>query len=64
MADSHTKEQRPLPIRVGDEFRMSTGSVWKVIETRPGGKLELFNEAECRFASLYHRDVRQWERVK
>lgn len=47
----------------GDRFRMPSGSEWKVIGTRPGGVVELFNKAECRFSDRYHYEVIQWERV-
>lgn len=53
---------KTVPIRVGDQFKMQSGSVWKVIRTRPGGIVELFNEAECRFTDRYHREVITWER--
>lgn len=60
---THTSKTRPSPIRVGDQFRTLSGMVWKVIETKPGGKLELFNEAGCYFSTRLYRDVREWERV-
>lgn len=56
-------QSKSKPIRVGDRFLMSPGSEWKVIRTRPGGIVELFNEAQCRFTDRYHREVIQWERV-
>lgn len=50
------------PIRVGDHF--SDGKhVWKVIEVKPGGKLELFDKVRCYFQMRYHKDVMQWQRV-
>lgn len=51
------------PIREGDRFRMRDGSEWKVIEHRPGGKVELFNKAQARFSTRLAREVRQMERV-
>lgn len=50
-------------IRVGDQFKMRSGSLWKVIRTRPGGVVELFNKTECRFVDCYHHEVSKWERV-
>jgi hypothetical protein len=46
----------------GDKFRTPTG-IWEVIETKPGGKVELFNKARASFQSRYHREVRLWERA-
>ncbi len=54
---------RPEPIRVGDHLKSKAGIIWKVIGTRPGGRLELFNKAEAVFADRYHREVIQWERL-
>jgi len=53
---------RADPIRVGDHFKSKAGIVWKVIGTRPGGRLELFNAASSVFQDRYHREVIQWER--
>lgn len=50
------------PIRVGDKF--SDGKhVWEVIETKPGGKLELFDKKRCYFQMRYHKDLKQWQRI-
>lgn len=49
------------PIRVGDKFKMG-GQTLEVIETKPGGKIELFDRERCRFHNRYHREVREWER--
>lgn len=49
-------------IRVGDRFKSRAGAIWKVISTRPGGRLELFNEVGAVFQDRYHREVIKWER--
>lgn len=51
------------PIVAGNRFRMPSGTVWKVIRIRPGGVVELFNEAQSRFQDRKHREVLQWERL-
>lgn len=59
---STTEENTKSPVRVGDRFRTPTGE-WKVIETKPGGRVELFNKATSCFQSRYAREVRIWERA-
>lgn len=59
---SDTRQSSSGPIRVGDRFRTTTG-IWKVIETKPGGKVELFCESLASFQSRYTREVHEWERV-
>lgn len=55
---------KPQPIRVGDKFKSPTCDViWEVIETRPGGHVELFDRVRTRFCNTYHRIVKNWERV-
>lgn len=54
---------RAEAIRVGDHFKTASG-IWKVIETLPGGRLELFNKASGLFQSRYHREVSTWQRVQ
>jgi hypothetical protein len=51
------------PVRIGDVFQMENGTTWKVIETKPGGKIELFCSEQTRFLNCYHREVKTWERV-
>jgi len=50
-------------IRVGDHFKMPSGSVWKVLRVLPSGRVELFNKAESRFVNYYTRQVRKFERL-
>ena len=52
------------PIRVGDRFRTKSGAVLEVIETRPGGHVELFERERTRFHSRYTREMQDWERVE
>lgn len=53
------------PIHVKDHLKDPTsGIVWEVIETRPGGHVELFDRTRVRFWGTYHRVVKNWERVK
>lgn len=54
---------RPQPIRIGDKFRMESGAVVEVIETRPGGHVELIDRDKSRFHHRYTREVREWPRV-
>jgi hypothetical protein len=54
--------EEKVVIRVGDKFTDGR-NIWKIIRTMPGGKLDLFCEASCRFVMKYHRDVRTWDRV-
>jgi hypothetical protein len=49
-------------IRIGDKFRQGE-SVYEVIGTKPGGKLELFDRAKTRFTDRQHSEVKNWERV-
>ncbi len=52
------------PIRVGDKLKGPTDDVvWEVIETRPGGHVELFDRTRTRFWGTYHRVVKNWERM-
>jgi hypothetical protein len=44
------------PIRVGDFFKTASGT-WEVIETKPGGVVELFDEARVRFNRTYCRII-------
>lgn len=53
---------KTIPIRVGDRFK-SNNTVYEVIGTKPGGKIELFDRAKTRFTDRWHREVKQWERV-
>jgi hypothetical protein len=50
------------PIRVGDKLK-AEDAVYEVIGTKPGGRLELFDRARCRFTDRWHRDIKDWERV-
>jgi hypothetical protein len=58
------KARKHGPIRVGDKFKSQSGTIWEVIRTIPGGKLDLFDRDKTRFAMYYHRQVREMERVK
>ena len=59
-----TKFVKTLPVRVGDKFKSPTSDeVYEVIETRPGGHVELFDRARSRFYHNYCRVVKNWERV-
>lgn len=49
-------------INVGDKFKRGE-SVWEVVGTKPGGKVELFNRANATFLDKHHKDVIVWERV-
>lgn len=49
-------------VRVGDKFKWGD-SVVEVIGTKPGGKVELFDRAKCRFTDKWHKDVIAMERV-
>lgn len=51
-----------LPIRIGDKFRIGD-TIYEVISTKPGGKVELFDRARSRFTDRWHREVKEWERV-
>lgn len=53
---------RPEPIRVGDKFKVGE-TIYEVIGTKPGGKVELFDRATARFTDRWSRDVKKWERV-
>ena len=50
-------------ITVGDKFKSGNGDIWEVIETKPGGVVELFNKKRSRFQRRYHREVKTWRRV-
>jgi len=50
------------PIRIGDKFK-ANGTIYEVIGTKPGGKVELFDRQNLRFTDRWHRDVKQWERI-
>lgn len=54
--------QTSTVIRIGDKFKVSD-TIYEVIGTKPGGKVELFNRAESLFTDRWHRDVMHWERV-
>jgi hypothetical protein len=49
-------------IKTGDKF-IRNGVTFEVIETRPGGKVELFDRKGSRFVTRLHKEVRQWERA-
>ena len=49
-------------IRVGDKFTRN-GVTFEVIETRPGGKVELFDRANSRFVTKLHKEVKLWDRA-
>lgn len=53
------------PIRTGDQLKDPRGTVWAVIETRPGGHVDLFNKERSRFATHYTRQLRGggWTRI-
>ena len=51
-------------ITVGDKFKSTSGHIWEVIETKPGGVVELFDKERTRFQRRYHREVKSWERVE
>ncbi len=53
---------REQPIRIGDKFKAGK-TVYEVIGTKPGGKVELFDRATTRFTDRWSRDVKKWERV-
>lgn len=50
-------------ITVGDKFKGANGDIWEVIETKPGGVLEMYCMNRIRFQRRYHREVKTWERV-
>lgn len=54
---------RMQPIRVNDLFN-DGNKIWRVIRVLPGGKLDLFCDAQTRFSLRYHREVKSWERVQ
>ena len=55
---------KPQPIRPGDKFKSPTsGEVWEVIDTLPGGKVQLLDRLNTRFFDTYHRIVKNWERI-
>ena len=51
------------PIRVGDKFMSENRDIWEVIETKPGGVLELYCMNRIRFQRRYHREVKTWRRI-
>ena len=52
------------PIHVNDRLRdPASGRTWMVIETRPGGHVELFDKERVRFWGTYHKIVKGWERL-
>lgn len=71
IANVPARVPRQEPIRVGDKFRCN-GKIYEVIETKPGGVVELFDALLVRFCRTYVRDIRRrmepgasprWERV-
>lgn len=60
--DEAQRSVKPLPIRVGDKFKGRNG-VLEVIETRPGGKVDLFNRERTTFHTYATRAVREMERA-
>ncbi len=50
------------PIRVGDKFKVNE-TIYEVIGTKPGGKVELFDRQNTRFTDRWHKDVKKWERI-
>lgn len=55
-------EGKNTPIRVGDRFETASG-ILEVIETRPGGHVELMDREKTRFHHRYTRDMRDWKRI-
>jgi hypothetical protein len=53
---------KSTPIRIGDKFKRD-GRLWEVIETKPGGRIELFDRIRCIFLGAYHRQIKDWERA-
>ena len=51
-----------MAIRVGDKF-LNNGVTFEVIQTRPGGKVELFDRANTRFVTQLHKTVKLWDRA-
>jgi len=51
-----------MTIKTGDKF-LSNGVEFEVIETRPGGKVELFDRKNTRFVTRLHKEVKLWSRV-
>lgn len=49
-------------IRVGDKFKRGQ-TIYEVIGTKPGGKIELFDREKTRFIDLPHKEVKTWERI-
>lgn len=49
-------------IRVGDKFKCGD-TIYEVIGTKPGGKIELFDREKSRFTDRYHREVKLWEKI-
>lgn len=54
--------EKPLAVRVGDKF-LHGEDVYKVIEVKPFGKVDLFCKEKCRFLDTYTKRIREWERV-
>lgn len=51
-----------MTIKPGDKF-LSNGIVLEVIETRPGGKVDLFDRKNTRFVTRLHKEVKLWGRA-
>jgi len=51
-----------MAIRVGDKF-LNNGVTLEVIETRPGGKVDLFDRAGSRFITMLHKQIKGWQRA-
>lgn len=49
---------RTIPIHEGDLFTSALGVTWRVIETKPGGKVTLFDLERCKTLNSTHSYVR------
>ena len=51
-----------MTIKTGDKF-ISNGVTFEVIETRPGGKIDLFDRKNTRFVTRLHKEVKLWSKA-
>jgi hypothetical protein len=64
MLSQEQKDEEKTTITVNAMFCDHHGNNWKVIRLIPGGKLELFDKARCYFSTRYHREVKEWTRIR
>ena len=53
---------KTVPIKIGDKFNRN-GGVVEVVGTKPGGRIELFDNGNKISTDRWHKEVIKWEKL-